>query len=64
MSEKQGWKQEFDERFVEFAPDGSKWGAGLRIKHTGTTRDRETLDEIKSFISKLLKEKQDEWGVK
>lgn len=47
-------QERFHEKFVEFAPDGSSWGAGLRIRHTGTTEDREILDEIKSFIQQEI----------
>ena len=43
--------KQFDEKFQEFAPDGSSWGCGLRIKHYGTILDREVLDDIKAFIS-------------
>ena len=50
------WDKKFDEKFVEFAADGSEWGAGLRIKHTGTTEDREILDNIKSFIRDLIQD--------
>ena len=52
---KEEWDEKFDEKFVEFAADGSEWGAGLRITHTGTTEDREILDNIKSFIRDLIK---------
>ena len=47
--------KEFNEKFVEFAPDGSNWGAGLRIKHFGDIRDREVLDGILAILSKLGK---------
>ena len=53
---KKEWDKKFDEKFVEFAADGSEWGAGLRIKHTGTTEDREILDNIKSFIRDLIQD--------
>lgn len=51
-----GIEREFDEKFVEFAPDGSRWGAGLRIKHTGTTEDREILDDVKQFLQEKMEE--------
>lgn len=42
--------EQFDEKFIETYGDGSSWGVGLRIKSDGTIKDRETLDEIKSFL--------------
>ena len=44
-------ENEFHSKFVEFASDGSSYGAGLRIIHAGTIDDREILDNIKQFIS-------------
>ena len=58
---KKEWEREFEHQFQEFAPDGSSYGAGLRIIHTGTTDDREILDNIKSFISSLLAKQQEEF---
>jgi len=53
-------RERFNEKFVEFAPDGSSWGAGLRIKHTGTTQDREVLDNVLDFIEQELKKEREE----
>jgi len=47
-------RKEFDEKFVEFAPDGSKWGVGLRVIHKGTTDDAIILEDIKDFIDSLI----------
>jgi len=52
-------EERFNEKFIEFAPDGSNWGAGLRIRHTGTTQDREILDDIKDFIKQELQQERE-----
>ena len=52
-------EERFEEKFIEFAPDGSNWGAGLRIRHTGTTQDREILDDIKDFIKQELQQERE-----
>lgn len=53
MTRTDKWQDRFDEKFVETYGDGSDWGVGLRIKSDGTTKDRETLENIKQFISQV-----------
>lgn len=52
--------KEFDEKFVETYADNSSWGVGLRIKSDGTIKDRETLDDIKSFLEKAIEEARED----